>query len=55
MMIQNSLRLLEQLGEIEEQIHQIEKELKRFNIEVDSERLLQILIANRGFKKNPSK
>jgi Na+/phosphate symporter len=43
-MIQNSLQLLEHLGEIEEQIQKIEKELKRFNIELDSERLLEILI-----------
>lgn len=52
-MIQNSLHLLEQLGEIEEQIQYIEKELKRFNIEVDSERLLEILIKRVRVKNTP--
>ena len=44
MMIQNSLRLLEQLGQLEEQIKQIEMELKKFNLEIDSDRLLEILV-----------
>jgi hypothetical protein len=44
MMIQNSLQLLEHLGEIEEQIHKIEMQLKKFNLEIDSENLLKILL-----------
>lgn len=52
MIIHHSLKLLEQLSEIEELIKKIETYMEQNRIEMDRDKILEALIASRTSKEN---
>lgn len=52
MIIHHSLKLLEQLSEIEELIKKIETYMEQNRIQMDRDKILEALIASRTYKEN---
>ncbi len=52
MFIMHSLKILEQLTEIENYIKKVENYMDENGIEVDREKILEVLIASRMIEKN---
>ncbi len=52
MIIHHSLKILEQLSEIESLIHKIEHYIEEKGIDVDREKILEVLITSRLLRKN---
>ena len=52
MIIHHSLKLLEQLSEIESLIQKIENYVEQNQLEIDREKILEAVIASRKFKDN---
>ena len=47
MVIRNSLRLLEHISEVEEKIKQLETMIEILGVDVDREKLIEMLLARR--------
>jgi hypothetical protein len=52
MIILHSMKILEQLSEIETLIQKIEKYVEESGIELDREKILEALVTTRIFEKN---
>lgn len=52
MIIHHSLKILEQLSEIENLIRKIERVMEENHLPVDRDKILEALIASRKLKKN---
>lgn len=52
MIIHHSLKILEQLSEIESLIKKIEKYIEQNEIEVDRDKILEAIMASRKMKRN---
>lgn len=52
MIVHHSLKILEQLSEIESLIKKIEKYIEQNEIEVDRDKILEAIMASRKMKRN---